>query len=66
MANLSYFNYALDESEIKVLFNNGFDKKVSDIVNRLNGLDKKNFNVGNRIDMTLLGETGASMPVEPI
>ena len=47
-------------------FNNGFDKKVSDIVNRLNGLDKKNFNVGNRIDMTLLGETGASMPVEPI
>lgn len=66
MANLSYFNYALDESEIKVLFSNGFDKKTSDILNRLNGLDKKNFNIGNKIDMTLLGESGAALPVQPI
>jgi hypothetical protein len=66
MANLSYFNYALDESEIKVLFNNGFEKEVSEIVNRLNGLDKKKFNIGNRIDMTLHAENGTSLPVEPI
>lgn len=66
MANLSYFNYALDESEIKVLFNNGFDKKISDVVNRLSGLDKNKFNIGNRVDMTLYAENGSSLPVEPI
>ena len=66
MANMSYFNYALNDNEILELFNKGFDKKMSDLSIRMLGMDKMRFVKGNKISYNLLANTDSSMPVEPI
>lgn len=66
MANLSYFNYALNDNQILELFNKGFDKKMSDLSTRLLGLDKTKFVQGSKISYNLMANTDSVMPVEPI
>ena len=66
MANMSYFNYALNDNQILELFNKGFDKKMSDLSIRLLGMDKMRFVQGNKISYNLMANTDSAMPVEPI
>jgi len=64
MANMSYFNYALTDNEILTLYNNGFDKNISDIVTRTMGLSK--IVQGDKISYNLMANTDGVMPIEPI
>jgi|694.fasta_scaffold03177_19 hypothetical protein len=66
MANMSYFNYALNDNQILELFNKGFDKKMSDLSIRMLGMDKMRFVQGNKISYNLMANTDSAMPVEPI
>jgi hypothetical protein len=68
MADMSYFNYALNEGEIKLLYSKGFDSKMSDIGTRSMGLDKKYFIKGNKIDLNMYDNDtdNSTMPVLPI
>jgi hypothetical protein len=66
MANMSYFNYALNDNQILELFNKGFDKKMSDLSIRMLGMDKTKFVQGNKISYNLMANTDSAMPVEPI
>jgi hypothetical protein len=66
MADMSYFNYALNDNQILELYNKGFDKNTSDLVARLMGLDKTPIVKGNKISYNLLANSDSTMPVEPI
>lgn len=66
MANMSYFNYALNDNQILELYNKGFDKKMSDLSIRMLGLDKTKFVQGSKISYNLMVNTDSTMPVEPI
>jgi hypothetical protein len=68
MADMSYFNYALSEGEIRLLYSKGFDNKMSDIGVRNMGLDKKYFIKGDKIDMNMYDteSSDSPMPVLPI
>lgn len=66
MANMSYFNYALNDNQILELFNKGFDKKMSDLSIRILGMDKAKYVQGSKISYNLMANTDSVMPVEPI
>jgi len=66
MANMSYFNYALNDNQILELYNKGFDKKMSDLSIRILGMDKTKFVQGSKISYNLMVNTDSTMPVEPI
>lgn len=66
MANMSYFNYALNDNQILELYNKGFDKKMSDLSIRMLGLDKAKYVQGSKISYNLMANTDSAMPVEPI
>jgi len=64
MANMSYFNYALNDNQILNLHKKGFDKIMSDLVSR--NMDNNKFVQGNKISYNLMANTDGVMPVEPI
>ena len=66
MANMSYFNYALNDNQILELHKKGFDKIMSDLITRKDGMDKNKFVQGNKISYNLMANTDGVMPVEPI
>jgi hypothetical protein len=66
MADMSYFNYALNDNEILELYKKGFKKEASDLVSRLMGMDKMKFVQGSKISYNLMANTDSVMPVEPI
>ena len=68
LADLSYFNYALDDTQISSLYSTGFNKDLTKLVNIQSGINPKKpeFITGTKIDMALYNETNASIPVKPI
>lgn len=66
MANMSYFNYALNDNQILELFNKGFDKKMSDLSIRQLGMNNPKYVQGSKISYNLMANTDSVMPVEPI
>jgi hypothetical protein len=66
MANLSYFNYALNVDEIYKLYNNGFDKNLADILLKADSSIKKNTLVGKKINFDIYNSDSDKLPVESI
>jgi hypothetical protein len=66
MANMSYFNYALNDNQILELHKKGFDKIMSELITRKDGMDKNKFVQGSKISYNLMVNTDSEMPVEPI
>jgi hypothetical protein len=68
MADMSYFNYALNDNQILELYNKGFDKKMSDLSIRLQVLDSVKYVQGTKISYNLMANSDIDkvMPVEPI
>jgi len=66
MADMSYFNYCLNDNEIMELYKKGFSKEASELATRMNGLDKMKFVQGSKITYNLMANTDSSLPVEPI
>ena len=69
MANLSYFNYALDVDEIYKLYNNGFSKELADIIVKNDSSIKKNILIGSKINFDMYNSDNAEnnqLPVESI
>jgi len=68
MADMSYFNYALNDNQILELYNKSFDKKISDLTIRLQGLDSVKYVQGTKISYNLMANSDIDkvMPVEPI
>lgn len=66
MADMSYFNYAINDNEIIELYKRGFSKTASDLSIRINGLDKVKFVQGTKISYNLMANTDGALPVEPI
>jgi len=68
MADMSYFNYALNDNQILELYNKGFEKKMSDLAIRIQGLDSVKYVQGTKISYNLMANSDIDkvMPVEPI
>jgi hypothetical protein len=66
MANMSYFNYALNDDDILILYKKGFSKEISDLSVRIMGLDKTKFIQGTKFNYNLSTDVDKIMPVEPI
>ena len=66
MADMSYFNYALNDDDILILYKKGFSKEISDLSVRIMGLDKSNFIQGTKFNYNLSTDVDKIMPVEPI
>ena len=66
MANMSYFNYALNDDQILILYKKGFSKEISDLSVRIMGLDKAKFIQGTKFNYNLSTDIDKIMPVEPI
>lgn len=64
IANLSYFNYALNGDDILKLYNNKFNTKI---IKASTTTGTKSINIGNRINHDMYdGESKASLPVKSI
>jgi hypothetical protein len=69
MANLSYFNYALDVDEIYKLYNKGFSKELADIIVKNDSTIKDNTLIGSKINFDIYNSDNADnnkLPVESI
>jgi len=66
MADMSYFNYALNDDDILILYKRGFSKEISDLSTRIMGLDKAKFIQGTKFNYNLSTDVDKIMPVEPI
>lgn len=69
MANLSYYNYALDVDEIYKLYNKGFSKELADILVKHDSTIKNNTLIGSKINFDIYNSDNADnnkLPVESI
>lgn len=67
MANLSYFNYALNVDEIYKLYNKGFTKELADILVKTDSTIKNNSLIGNKINFDIYNsDSNPNLPVESI
>ena len=66
MANLSYFNYALDIDEIYKLYNKGFSKELADILVKHDSTIKNNTLIGSKINFDIYNSDNNKLPVESI
>jgi len=67
MANLSYFNYALNVDEIYKLYNKGFSKELADIIVKHDNTVKNNVLTGNKINFDIYNSAeNDKIPVESI
>lgn len=66
MANLSYFNYALNVDEIYKLYNKGFSKELADIIVKNDSAIKNNILIGNKINFDIYNSDNKELPVESI
>ena len=66
MANLSYFNYALDVDEIYKLYNKQFTTDLADILLKNDQSITKNLNIGKKINFDIYNSDNTNLPVQPI
>jgi len=66
LANLSYFNYALDVDEIYKLYNKQFSTELADILVKSDINIKKNLNIGKKINFDIYSSDTDTLPVESI
>jgi hypothetical protein len=67
MANLSYYNYALNVDEIYKLYNKGFSKELADIIVKHDNTIKNNVLTGNKINFDIYNSAeNDKIPVESI
>jgi len=66
MANLSYFNYALNVDEIYKLYNKGFSKELADIIVKNDSTIKDNVLTGTKINFDIYNSDNQALPVESI
>lgn len=62
IANMSYYNYALNDSEIVQIYNKGFDKKMTPIITE----DNTKIVNGTKIPYSIMENPDNIMPVKPI
>jgi len=66
IANLSYFNYALDVDEIYKLYNKQFSTELADIILKTDNNIKKNLNIGKKINFDIYSSDNDKLHVESI